>query len=266
MHAALYNGKVMHMRFAPRRYRFDYRVFSLLLDVAHLEETAAKLKLFSLNRFNLFAFHERDHGPCDGSSLHDWALGLLARHGVNLQGGRIELLCFPRVLGFVFNPLSLWFCYGSDGSLHAVIYEVRNTFGEKHHYLVHETDGTALQSGSWHAADKAFHVSPFLGMNMQYRFLITPPAERLRVLIDEYEQQPDHKLRRVLVATLAGRRQALRDSALLKNFIAMPLMTFKVVAMIHWHAVKLWFRGVKFHRKPEPPVHEVTETCRTNSR
>lgn len=265
MDAALYNGTVMHTRFEPPR-RFDYRVCSFLLNIDQLDEAGSRLRLFSVNRFNLFSFHSRDHGPCDSSSLRRWVDQLLSEHGLELDGGRVNLLCFPRVLGFVFNPLSLWFCHHADGSLRAVIYEVRNTFGEKHHYLVREPDGAPLEPGTWHAVDKVFHVSPFLGMNMQYRFLIQPPGERVRVLIDEYERQPDDSLQRMLIATLSGQRKAMTDAALLRNFISMPLMTFKIVAMIHWQAVKLWFRGARFHRKPEPPAHEVTETCKTNTR
>ncbi|MDX1454804.1 MAG: DUF1365 domain-containing protein [Gammaproteobacteria bacterium] len=265
MDAALYRSKVMHMRLFPRRYRFVYRVASLLLNLSRLDELDARLKLFSVNRFNLFSFQEKDHGPCDGSDLRSWAVGLLARHRVSLDGGKVELLCFPRILGFVFNPLSLWFCYHRDGQLRAVIYEVRNTFGEKHHYLVKAPGGGTLQEGSWHAVDKVFHVSPFLGMNMQYRFLIQAPAEKMRVVIDEYERDEQGEMNRMLVATLAGERVTMSDRALLGRFLSMPLMTIKVVAMIHWQAAKLWLRGVQFHRKPEPPMHEVTETCRTNN-
>lgn len=259
MSSALYNSKVMHMRVSPKRYRFVYRVFSLLLDIDQLDELDARLRLFSVNRFNLLGFHEKDHGPADGSDLRTWAVTLLARNGVALDGGRIQLLCFPRVLGYTFNPLSLWFCWHRDGSLRAIIYEVRNTFGEKHHYLVHEPGGAPLRDGSIYRASKRFHVSPFIGMGMEYRFRVDAPGERMRVLIDEYEAG-----QRVLVASLSGNRKALDDTGLLRAFLSMPLMTLKVLAMIHWQALKLWWRGVEFHRKPEPPLNEVSRACRTN--
>ncbi|MDX1442145.1 MAG: DUF1365 domain-containing protein [Gammaproteobacteria bacterium] len=256
---ALYRSKVMHMRLIPKRYRFVYRVFSLLVDIDRLGELATRMRLFSVGGFNLFSFHPKDHGPADGGDLRHWAVTLLARKGIGLDGGKIELLCFPRVLGFVFNPLSLWFCHHRDGSLRAVIYEVRNTFGEKHHYLVAEPDGSALREGTVYSVKKQFHVSPFIGMGMEYRFTIAAPGQQMRVLIDEYEEGE-----RMLVATLSGHRVPLTDMQLLRAFFAVPLMTIKVVAMIHWQALKLWLRGARFHRKPEPPAHEVTEACRTN--
>jgi hypothetical protein len=258
--SALYRSKVMHRRNGPKAYRFVYRVDSLLLDIDRLDELQRDLRLFSRNRFNLFGFRDTDHGPADGTSLRTWAETLLAAGNVDLAGGRIELLCFPRVLGYVFNPLSLWFCHHRDGSLRAVIYEVRNTFGEKHHYLVSEPDGSPVRERTFYSVAKQFHVSPFLGMAMEYRFMVETPGEQLRVLIDEYADGE-----KILVATLSGTRAALTDTALLRSFLSMPLMTVKIVAMIHWHALKLWLRGLRFYRKPDPPEHEVSQACRTNS-
>lgn len=257
---ALYRSKVMHRRNGPKAYRFVYRVDSLLLDIDRLDELHKELRLFSHNRFNLFGFRDADHGPADGTSLRAWAEALLAAGNVELARGRIELLCFPRVLGYVFNPLSLWFCYHRDGSLRAVIYEVRNTFGEKHHYLVSEPDGSPVHEKTFYAVAKQLHVSPFLGMAMEYRFMVESPGEHLRVLIDEYADGE-----KILVATLSGKRTELTDGALLRSFISMPLMTVKVIAMIHWQALKLWLRGLRFYRKPDPPEHEVSQACRMNS-
>lgn len=263
MPAALYTGSVTHARFAPKRYRFRYRVFQLLLDIDALDRVDARSRVFSVNRFNLLSFYEKDHGPCDGSSLRVWAMRLLSQHGVDLEGGRIELLCFPRVLGYVFNPLSLWYCWHRDGSLRAIIYEVRNTFGEKHHYLI-SNDGRALKQGEWWAARKAFHVSPFMPMQAEYRFRISPPGERVHVLIDEY-CPADAGMQRTLVAALEGRRKLFTDRALLRAFLSIPLMTIKVIAAIHWQALKLWLRGFRFHRKPAPPDHEVSKTWTMNT-
>lgn len=260
MQSMLYRSKVMHMRRIPKRYRFVYRVFSLLIDIDEQDMLDRRLRFFSVGRFNLLGFDPKDHGPTDGSSLRGWAEGMLAERGIELDGGSIRLLCFPRVLGYVFNPLSLWFCHHRDGSLLAVIYEVRNTFGEKHHYLVAETDGSALRDGAIYSVAKQFHVSPFIGMGMEYRFTVRTPGERLRVLIDEYEDDE-----RMLVATLQGERVPLDDLQLLRAFFAVPLMTMKVVFLIHWQALKQWSRGFRFYRKPEPPAHEVSRACRTNN-
>ena len=260
MDSQLYRSKVMHMRLVPKRYRFVYRVFSLLVDIDRIGEDAARLRLLSVGRFNLLGFHAKDHGPADGGNLREWAEAVLGRNGRSLEGGRIQLLCFPRVLGFVFNPLSLWFCHHRDGSLRAIIYEVRNTFGEKHHYLVAAPDASPLREGEVYSAEKQFHVSPFIGMDMEYRFTVRAPAERLRVFIDEYEDD-----QRTLVATLHGQRVPLTDTQLLRAFLAVPFMTLKVVFLIHWQALKLWLRGFRFHRKPAPPAHEVSRACRTNT-
>jgi DUF1365 family protein len=260
--SALYLGRVMHQRRFPQRYRFDYRVFSLLLDVDTIAGAAERLRLLSYRRFNLVSFHPEDHGPRDGTGLRAWAERLLAERGVALEGGRIDLLCFPRVLGFGFNPLSVWFCHHRDGSLRGLIYEVRNTFGEKHQYLQVAEDGGVLDATRWHAAAKRFHVSPFIGMEAEYRFSTAPPGERLRLVIDEHAPAPSGRRERMLVATLAAERVALTDRALLGACLAMPLMTLKVVAAIHWHALKLWLEGARFFGKPEPPEQEVTR-CTT---
>jgi DUF1365 family protein len=260
---ALYLGRVMHLRRFPQRYRFDHRVFSLLLDVDAIAGTAGRSRLFSYRRFNLVSFHPEDHGPRDGSSLRLWAERLLAEHGVALEGGRIDLLCFPRVLGFGFNPLSVWFCHHRDGTLRGLIYEVRNTFGEKHQYLQAAEDGGPLDATRWHGAAKRFHVSPFIGMEADYRFSTTMPGARLRLVIDEHAPAPSGRRERMLVATLSAERAELCDRALLRACLAMPLMTLKVVAAIHWHALRLWLDGARFHRKPEPPSQEVTR-CTTS--
>ncbi|MBL6749636.1 MAG: DUF1365 domain-containing protein [Nevskia sp.] len=249
--AALYTARVMHRRRVAPFYRFVYRLFYVLVDVDRVAEAAAGLRLFSHNRFNLAAFHDRDHGDGSGA-LRAWAERVLAGGGIALDGGRIRLLALPRLLGFAFNPLSLWYCEHRDGGLRAVIAEVRNTFGEKHCYLL-AAGGLPLQDSTPLEKDKCFHVSPFLDTAGRYRFVLSLPGERLRVAIHESRLgQP------ILDATLAAERRPLTDGALLRLAAAMPLMTLKVVAGIHWQALKLWLRGAKFHRKPRPPELPVT--------
>ncbi|MDX5374376.1 MAG: DUF1365 domain-containing protein [Gammaproteobacteria bacterium] len=255
--ASLYRGEVMHRRLFPVRYRFAYRVYSLLLDIDRLDEAAAGTRLFSHNRPNLFAVHDRDHGPRDGSPLRPWIERILADHGIDLQGGRIALLCFPRVLGYVFNPLALWYCHGRDGQLRAVLCEVRNTFGEKHGYLLHE-QGRPMAWPVRQQRDKQFHVSPFIGMQARYHFRLGEPDETLQVLIREFAPDDDGEMSLMLTAAQVGGRRPFTTGELLRAAVAIPFLTFKVMALIHWQALKIWLRGARFHRKPEPPAQEIS--------
>ena len=248
----IYRSTVMHRRLVAPLYRFTYRLFYLLLDVDRIDALAERLTFFSHNRFNLVSFHDADHGGCEPGGLRRWAEALLAAEGVQLDGGRIRLLCLPRVLGFAFNPIALWYCEHRDGSLRAVIAEVRNTFGERHSYLL-ASGGRPLAYEGAHEKEKCFHVSPFLDLVGRYTFRFTEPAQRLRVHIHEQREGVP-----LMDATLAAERQALTDRVLLAQVLAMPWMTLKVVAGIHWEALKLWLRGAKFHRKPEPPALELT--------
>ena len=250
--AFLYDARVMHRRRVPPFYRFVYRVFYLLVDIDRVEESARGLRLFSYNRANLLAFHDADHGDGTRGGLRRWAEQLLATHGIELAGGRIRLLSLPRLLGFAFNPISLWYCEHADGSLRAVIAEVNNTFGEKHCYLL-ASNGAPLPYEMEHHKDKCFHVSPFLDLAGRYRFRLTPPGERVRLAIHETREGAP-----ILDATLCGERQPLNDGAILKLALAMPMMTIKVVTGIHWEALKIWLRGGRFHRKPPPPQWGVT--------
>lgn len=250
--AALYPSRVMHRRRVAPLYRFVYRVFYIVWDIDRIDEAVAGLRLVSRNRFNLLAFHDRDHGSGAPGDLRRWAEDLLAQAGIALDGGRIRLLAFPRLLGFAFNPISLWYCEHRDGRLRAVIAEVRNTFGEKHCYLL-ASGGEPMPYQQPHEKDKCFHVSPFFDLVGRYRFTLEDPGERLRVVIHETRDGLP-----ILDATLAGERRPLRDGAVLAQVLRMPLMTLKVVAGIHWEALKIWLRGGRFHGKPAAPEHDVS--------
>lgn len=250
MDGALYSTRVMHRRLVPPLYRFVYRVFYVLVDIDRLDALAARLRLFSYNGFNLLSLRDRDHG--DGRGLRAWAENTIRNQGIELDGGRIRLLAFPRVLGWAFNPISLWYCEHRDGSLRAVIAEVNNTFGEKHSYVL-ASGGAPHSYEQAIEKDKVFHVSPFLGRVGRYRFTLSAPEARVRVAIHETLEG-----RGILDATLAGERRPLTDAAILGQVLRMPWMTLKVVAGIHWEALKLWLRGAKFHRKPEPLRPDVT--------
>lgn len=250
--ARIYFAEVMHKRLQGPRYRFSYRVFSLLLDIDRLEEAAAASPLFSHNRFNLLSFYDRNHGPRDGSPLRPWIETRLAEQGIDLGGGRIELLAFPSVLGYTFNPLSIWYCYHRDGGLRAVLCEVSNTFGESHGYLLHE-DGAAMRWPVRQRRQKRFHVSPFIGPDAEYRFHLPRPEHNLQVVIQEY--QADELL---LVATQRGKAHQFNTSGMLRGLLGIPFLTFKVMALIHWNALKLFLRRAPFYRKPEPPGQEIS--------
>ena len=250
--AYLYPARVMHRRLVAPFYRFVYRVFYLLLDIDRIDEAASRLRLFSHNRFNILSFHDRDHGAHQRGMLRQWAEKILGDANIELSGGRIRLLCMPRLFCYAFNPISLWYCEHADGSLRAVIAEVRNTFGEKHCYLL-ASSGRPMPYMQPYATEKCLHVSSFFDLSGRYRFTLSEPAGRLRILIHETRDGLP-----ILDATLAAEQRSLSDGNVLKQVLLFPLMTFKVVAGIHWEALKIWLRGAQFHRKPDAPKLDVT--------
>jgi DUF1365 family protein len=236
--SAIYVGSVMHHRLRPRNHQFKYRAFWLLLDLDELDTLSAKLSWFSRNRLNLFSFYDADHGDGGATQLRTQIANRLDGMGLHLKGGRIKLLCMPRMLGHCFNPISVFFCYRADGTLAALIYEVHNTFGERHSYIVPaESDAGALRQSTC----KSFYVSPFMAMDMRYDFRIAAPDERVKVGI-----RASDDCGAVLHAVLSGARQPLTDRSLVRLFILCPAVTLKVVGAIHWEALKLWFKGVPF--------------------
>ena len=243
--AALYFGDVMHARLKPMGHRFSYRVMSLLIDLDRLDAADRTSPLFGVNRPALYSFHESDHGPRDGSPLRAHAQARAAEQGVDLAGGRVLLLCYPRLLGFAFNPLSVYFCHRGDGELALIIYEVRNTFGDLHSYVLPIKPGEASPAGIRQQQDKQFYVSPFIDMTMRYHFRIQPPVDTVRLRILETDRDGP-----VLAATFNGRRRALTTAALLRSFVALPLVTLKVIAAIHWEAVRLWAKGARLVPRP----------------
>jgi DUF1365 family protein len=255
--AALYIGAVMHARLKPVGHRFSYRVMSLLIDLDRLDEADRQSALFGVNRPALYSFHEKDHGERDGSSLRAYAARCAAAHGIDLTGGRVRLLCYPRLLGYAFNPLSVYFCYRADGMLALIIYEVRNTFGEIHAYALPLRPADVSSAGIRQAQDKLFYVSPFIAMTMRYHFRISPPQDTVKLRILETDREGP-----LLAATFSGHRRALTSAALLGVFFSLPLVTFKVMAAIHWEALRLWVKGARLVRRPSRPVSVVTKAAR----
>lgn len=250
--AYLYSAQVGHRRLVAPLYTFSYRVFYLLLDIDRLAEADALSRLFSYNRLNVLSFFDADHGSEQSGALRSWAENLMKKAGIKPDGGRIRLFCMPRLFGYAFNPISIWYCEGRDGQLRAVIAEVRNTFKEKHSYLLASGGGTKPYEQTLEK-EKCFHVSPFLDLKGRYRFLLGEPGENLKIQIHEMREGTP-----ILDASVAGQRLELTTRTVAWQVLKMPFMTLKVVVGIHWEALKIWLRGAKYHSKPEPPSHEVS--------
>ena len=246
--STLYEGVVMHRRLRPRQHRFQYRVFAMLLELDELAALDRQLKLFSHNRWGLFSFQDKDHG--DGRALGAWLDDLLAQNNIAAHGPR-RVLCYPRILGYVFNPLSVWFCDDDQGRLKAIVYEVHNTYEERHAYVLPvEDDGQSIH----HGCAKAFYVSPFLSRDCRYGFRVRPPAEDVAIVIREEEAGAP-----ILDASFAGKRQDLDDRSLAAMLLRYPLMTLKVVAAIHFEAVRLMLKGVRRHPHAPKAVYAPAE-------
>ena len=251
LRSALFPGCVTHARLKPKQHRLSYRIYSLLIDLDELDEMDRRLRLLSVDRFNLFSFHRKDRGDGSGSDLRKQVEKCMREAGIEPEGGPIRLLTMPRLLGWAFNPLSVFFCYASDASLKAILWEVDNTFGERHGYMIPvQADGAKeiVQE-----CDKAFYVSPFMDMDLRYKFRILPPDDTLSIWIAAFDREG-----LVLTARHLARRTRLTDAALLKAFFAIPFLTLRVVGGIHWEALKIWLKGVGLRVHPLPPENPVS--------
>lgn len=249
MTSALYTGVVVHQRFRPTRHRLRYKLFRMLFDLDDMP--SPRLRFFSRNRFNLVSFHDRDHLDGSEASLRPQIEAAMAAAGLVPDGGPIRLLRMPRVFGHVFNPISVFCCHRRDESLAALLYEVNNTFGERHSYLIPvDADGgkTIRQS-----CEKAFHVSPFMRMATTYRFRVVPPGDSTAIVVNGEDAAG-----RIITASFAGRRRPMSDKALLDMLIRHGMLSVKVVVAIHWEALKLWLKGMRIQPRPAPPSSPVT--------
>lgn len=241
----------MHRRLRPVEHRFTYRLFFLRLPLSALEST--QNAFFSLNRFNLASLHFRDHGARDGTHPLAWIRALLAREGIATADGEVWLQCFPRVLGYVFNPVSFWFCHGRDGRLRAILAEVSNTFGECHAYLLAHPDGRPIGDDEALDARKVFHVSPFFQVTGAYAFrFVNSGGVRLARIDYSDDSGP------LLLTAISGRPLPLSARRVLHAFASHPLMTLGVMVRIHWQALRLWAKSVPFFSKPPPPLEDLT--------
>ena len=239
--SCIYIGSVIHKRFKPKKHFFKYNVFSLFLDLDEINELDEKISFFSYNKFNILSFFDKDHGYRDGSSIKDWLIPILNKKNISTKNIKIKILCYPRIFGYVFNPLSIFFIYDTDSNPIAILYEVKNTFGEQHTY-VFKIDIKDKQISN--NCKKKFYVSPFMDLESKYFFKVLIPSERLSVIIDQRDKEG-----KLLFASQDGERVRINSKNLLISYLKHPLMTLKIISAIHYEALKLWIKGVKLVKK-----------------
>lgn len=252
MNSAIYQGMTTHVRSKPFEHRLQYGLFSLLVDLDELDDLE-RIRLFSYNRPGIVSFFDKDHGPRDGSALRSWISGQLLAAGIDEEVGRVRLLCLPRIAGYEFNPLTVWFIDGSGGLPRWILYEIHNTFGEAHSHLV-EVDEPDRHR---HTFSKEFYVSPFFDVEGSYKVQVSQPGERLSISI-AYQVEEET----VFTAVLAGQRVPMTSKTLLRALIRYPLVTIKVMAAIHWEASILWFKGARYRKRPQAPSNSVSISTR----
>jgi uncharacterized protein len=252
VNSRLYTGFVAHSRIGPKPNAFRYGLYFLYLDLAELDELDAGLKRFAHNGRALVRFLDRDHGPRDGSPLRPWIDELLAARGIDLQGGRVCILTFPRVLGFGFYPVSFWYCFHADGTPRAVLAEVRNTFGGHHNYLLHNS-GEPFDWDSCPTAEKVFSVSPFIVMDARYQFAFSEPGDTLSVTLSDFVEGP-----LLLTANVQLTSQPLTDRNLGHVVRRYGPMSARAWVLIHLQALKIVGKGIRYVPPAADPEEETT--------
>ena len=248
----LLRTRVMHKRTRPREHGFNYNVYYLSLP---MQDTPPAMRgIFSVDRFNLLSFLQRDHGLRDGSDSADWAKQTLARFGQGADVAHLVLITMPRVLGYVFNPVSFWLGFNAQGALRSAIAEVNNTFGETHSYVLAKGDGSEIGPEDWITTSKDFHVSPFFAVEGSYRFRIVPQADKIGIFIDHYGA--DGEL--LLLTAMHGPLVPMTRTQLWRAFLSIPLVTVKVIALIHFEAFRLIFKKIRYRAKPIQKEPKVT--------
>ena len=239
MNSCIYNGVVTHKRFKPVKHFLKYNTFSLLIDLDELDNLNKKNLIFSHNRFNIFSFYDKDHGDRNGKSLKKWVLNKLKKFKINSKINKIKLLCYPRIFGYVFNPLSIFYCYRNN-SLKSIFYEVKNTFNEQHTYIFKIKDNEEITQ----KCKKKFYVSPFMDMETYYNFKLLKPNDKLSVFIKQTDS-----IGTILIATQTGDRKDFSSKQLMINFFKYPLMTIKIIISIHFEAFLLWKKGAIYRNR-----------------
>ena len=239
INSCIYSGSVIHKRFKPKEHFFKYKVFSLFIDLSELNELNDELNFFSFNKFNLISFYEKDHGKRNGSSLSAWVKSNLKKTGIKNNNIKIKLLCYPRIFGYVFNPLSIFYCYEKD-KLIAIFYEVKNTFNEQHTYIFKIKNNEEIVQ----KCRKKFYVSPFMDMETYYNFKLKNPNDKLSVFIKQTDAEGT-----ILTATQTGDKKEFSFKQLVINFLKYPLMTIKIIGSIHYEALLLWKKGAIYRKR-----------------
>ena len=248
MNSCIYNGVVTHHRFKPIKHSLNYKTFSMLLDLDEIEKLDKNISIFSFNRFNIFSFYNNDHGPRDGNSIKAWALKKLKKLNINKNSTKIMLLCYPRILGYVFNQLSIFYCYERN-KLKAIFYEVKNTFNEQHTYIFKINNNKKIEQ----KCKKKFYVSPFMDMKTYYNFKLSNPNEKLSVFIKQTDD-----IGTVLTATQSGKRKKFSFKQLMINFFMYPLMSLKIISAIHFEALLLWKKGAIYRKRKNKILNNLS--------
>ena len=239
INSCIYNGEVSHTRFKPVKHHLSYKTFSLFIDLDEIDKLENIIPIFSINKFNIFSFYNKDHGERDGKSLKNWVLNNLKNFNINHKVNKIKLLCYPRIFGYVFNPLSIFYCY-ENKKLKAIFYEVKNTFNEQHTYIFKIKDNKKIEQ----KCKKKFYVSPFMNMNTFYNFKLLNPNKKLFVSIKQLDKRGS-----ILRAIQKGERKKLCLKQLIINFFKYPLMTIKIITAIHFEAFLLWKKGAVYRKR-----------------
>ena len=239
MNSCIYNGEVTHTRFKPVRHFLKYKTFSLLIDLDEINLLDKSIGIFSHNKFNIFSFYDKDHGDRDGGNLKDWVISNLKKFQINEKITNIKVLCYPRILGYVFNPLSIFYCYEKD-KLVAIFYEVKNTFNEQHTYIFKIKNNEEIIQ----KCRKKFYVSPFMDMETYYNFKLLNPNDKLSVFIKQTDADGT-----ILAATQTGDKKEFSFKQLAINFLKYPLMTIKIIGSIHYEALLLWKKGAIYRKR-----------------
>ena len=239
MNSCIYNGVVTHTRFKPVKHFLKYKTFSFFIDLDEIDKLDKDNLIFSYNKFNIFSFYDKDHGDRDGKSLKTWILNNLERFDINENISKIMLLCYPRIFGYVFNPLSIFYCY-ENNSLKAIFYEVKNTFNEQHTYIFKVKDNNKIDQ----KCKKKFYVSPFMDMDTYYNFKLLNPNEKLSISIKQTDKKDI-----VLTAVQTGKRKEFTFKQLILNFFRYPLMSVKIISAIHFEAFLLWKKGAIYRKR-----------------
>ena len=248
MNSCIYNGEVNHTRFKPVKHFLNYKTFSLFIDLDEIEQLDKSISIFSHNKFNIFSFYNKDHGDRDGNCLKKWVISNLKKYKIEGNISKIKILCYPRIFGYVFNPLSIFYCYEND-KLKSIFYEVKNTFNEQHTYIFKIKDGEEIKQ----KCKKKFYVSPFMDMETFYNFKLIDPNQRLSVMIKQTDAEGT-----VLTATQTGDKKEFNFKQLLINFFKYPLMTLKIISSIHFEALLLWKKGAIYRKRDKKVFNNLS--------